>query len=258
MVRGVERDKFLHRHFRQLRGDFDVDVGRCADGGEIRPVGNARNIEFGKGARIAENIFQRLQLGNIIACFLRHGKAQVVGRQILCPVLVDRPRHGALAPVVGSQRQMPVTVHFVDRLQIVERCRRRGDDIAPLILPPVLVEVIAFAGGRDELPQAGRLGARKGRRIEGALDHRQQSQFHRHATLFQFLDDVVHEGRGASHHASQVIRAVHIPLLMVEHEVVVDVGHGKAEPDALKNIVAVADQIDRLDGLARRRQFNFG
>ena len=68
----------------------------------------------------------------------------------------------------------------------------------------------------------------------------------------------MHEGRCPFGHATQVIRTVHIPLLVVEHEIVVDVGHGKAEADALENIVGFPDQIHRPDWLCRGRKFDFG
>ena len=124
MMRRVQRDEFLHRHLRQFCGDLDVNIGRRADRGEIGAVGDARNAQFGQGSRIAEDVLQRLQFGNVVACFLGHGETQVIGRQILRPVPVHRPCHGPFTPVVGGQRQMPVAVHFVDRLQIIERRSR--------------------------------------------------------------------------------------------------------------------------------------
>ena len=167
----IERNKLLDWHFGEHGGELDVDIRRFGHGAEVGAVGNVQQTQFGQLRWIAKDVFQRLQLGNVVLGFTRHVQAQIVGGQALGAVLADRPSDGAFAPVVGGQRQMPVAVHLIDRLQVLQRCRRRGDDVTPFILPPVLIEVEALAGGRNELPQAGCLGPRVGHRVVGAFNH---------------------------------------------------------------------------------------
>ena len=75
--------------------------------------------------------------------------------------------------------------------------------------------------------------ARVGRRVVGALDHRQQGKLHGHAALVDFPDDVVQVAAAALDHAAQRVRVIQIPLLVMENQRVVDVGHREALTHAL-------------------------
>jgi hypothetical protein len=140
-------------------------------------------------------------------------------------------------------------VHFVDGLQVVERGIGRGDDVAALVEPGVLLQLVGLAGGGDELPHAERARRGIGQRIEGALDHRQQRQFGRHAALFEFLDDVVQVAPAALDDALQQVRAVQVPGLAVGHQRAVEVGHREAVAHALPQVVGRRGQVDGGDGL---------
>ena len=167
-----EREKILDRHFGELRRQLDVDVGGPGDRREIGPVGNPADIEIGKNVGVAEDILQGLQFGDVMPRFLGHRQAQIVGRQTIGPVFVDRFADSAFAPVVRSQRQMPVAVQIVDVLQIIECSSGRSDDVTASVDPPVLFELVLLAGCRNELPQTGSMAARVRGRIVSALYHR--------------------------------------------------------------------------------------
>ena len=57
-------------------------------------------------------------------------------------------------------------------------------------------------------------------------------------------------------HTPQVIRAVQVPLLVIEHQVIVDVGHRESVADALKNILGFCRQVDGRQLLRCRGDFN--
>ena len=63
--------------------------------------------------------------------------------------------------------------------------------------------------------------------VVGAFHHGQQGQFHGHAALLDGLDDVEHVAAAAFDHASHVIGPVHVPLLVGQHQVVVQVRHAE-------------------------------
>src|SRR5690606_34047030 len=103
----------------------------------------------------------------------------------------------ALAGIVGGQGQLPVGEAVVQLLQVVQCGIGGGDHVAPAVVPPGLLQAVVAAGGRNELPDARSPSGRVGERLVGALDHRQQRQLHRHAALFELLDDVVQIRRRA-------------------------------------------------------------
>ncbi len=82
---------------------------------------------------------------------------------------------------------MPVAVHLVDIAQVVQGRRGGSHDVAPAVVPPVLRQLVALAGARDELPEPRRVRAGVGHRIEGALDHRQQRELGGQAAFLDFL-----------------------------------------------------------------------
>ena len=142
---------------------------------------------------------------------------------------------------------MPVSVHFVDVLQIIERRAGRGDDVAALVEPPVLLQLVVLAGGGNELPHAQRARRRVGQRVEGAFDNRQQGEFGRHAAFFEFIDDVVQVAPAALEDALQQIGPVQVPGLAVSYQRAVEVGHRKAVAHALPEVVGRRGEVDGGD-----------
>ena len=255
IVRGIERHKLFDRHVGQARGGLDVDGFSGVNAGEIGAVGDLRQAQFGHQDRIAKNVLQRLQFGYVVPGFIRHVQAAVVGRHVAFGVLVDRPFDRTFAPVVGGQGKVPVTVHVVNALQIIECCVGRCNDIPAVITPPVLGQVETFAGGRDELPQAGRICPRIGHRVERAFNHWQQCQFGRHAARLDLLDNVVKIGAAALRHAAQGIRSIHVPLLVIEHQIIVQITHPETVADAVPDVVRGGGEIDAADRVDRSPQF---
>ena len=60
--------------------------------------------------------------------------------------------------------------------QVVERSAGRGQHVAAVVAENVLRQLVVAAGGRDELPHAGRARDRHRLRVECALDERQQRE----------------------------------------------------------------------------------
>ena len=146
----------------------------------------------------------------------------------------------------------------MELLQIGERAFGRGDDVASRIEPEVLLEPVVLAGGRHELPDPGRAGARHRVRVERALDHRQERDLQRHPALLDLDDDVVQVPPAAIDHARDVVRARRVPLLPLGDEVVVDVRHREAAADAVPEILGRRRQRlepdhGRRGGCGRRR-----
>ena len=166
VVRGVQGDEILDRHLGQAGGHLDIDVARLDNRAEVGGVGHVRQAhrkQFGTH----DNVLDRLQLGHIAGGLGRHAQTGVVGRLTLGTRLLDRARDRAFAPVVRCQRELPVAEHGVERLQVVERGGGRGKDVAAVVAPPVLLQIEALAGRRNELPHAGGLGRRNRARVVG-------------------------------------------------------------------------------------------
>ena len=75
-------------------------------------------------------------------------------------------------------------------LQIIQCGLGGGGHIATTVIPVILLQAVVFAGGRNELPDTGGFGVRIGLRIEGAFNHGQQGDFHRHAARFDFINNM--------------------------------------------------------------------
>ena len=255
VVRRIEVAELFLRHVGEARRRFDVHRPRRGDGGEIGAVRNEGQIQAGKGLRVADDVLQCLQLGHVMPRFLGHGEIGVIGGQAAGFVLFDGPFDGTFTPVVRGQRQMPVAMHVVDGLQVIECGTGGGDHIAPFILPPVLFQLEALAGSRDELPESGGCGRRMGHRIERTFHHRQQGQFARHAARFQFLDDVVQVGPAAFDHAPQRFRSVHVPLLVMQDQFIIQVHHRKTMAQAIPEVGLVQGEVDGQRQFRGRRQF---
>src|SRR5580658_9346367 len=82
-----------------------------------------------------------------------------------------------LANVIGGNGEEPVAVEFiVQLLQVIEGSAGGLDHVPAAVVPPGLFEAETHARTGDELPEAGGLAARIGKRLVGAFDHRQQSE----------------------------------------------------------------------------------
>ena len=153
--------------------------------GEVGLVRDRVEVDA-EGRRVGDDVFQRLQLGDVVPRLLRHAQAGVVGLLLGRLVLVDGPPDGVLAPVVRREREVPVAVHGVQLGEVVEGSVGGVDDVAPPVVPGVLLELEAPAGARNELPDARGMRAGVRHRVEGALHHRQQRELHRHAAAARF------------------------------------------------------------------------
>jgi hypothetical protein len=75
---------------------------------------------------------------------------------------------------------------------------------------------------------------------------------------FQFLDDVVEIGTAAFDHAAQGIRPVLVPLLVMQDQVVVQVGHRKTVANAVPQVVFANGQVDAHRQLRSALNFLYG
>ena len=75
-------------------------------------------------------------------------------------------------------------------LQVVERGVGSFQDVPSPVIPGVLLQAENTSSGRHELPDTGSLHRRFCLRVECRFDHRQQRNFHRHATFFNLFNDM--------------------------------------------------------------------
>ena len=211
-------------------------------------VGNVgqRRIERG---RVADDVLERLQLGHVLARFLRHVQLFVAGAAARSDVAVDGTLHIAFAPVVGRQGQVPVAEHGVQALQVVHCCPGGAQHVAAVIQEAVLGQFVLLARAGNELPHAGSLGTAHGLRVEGAFHERQQGQFGRHAAALQFFDHMEQVLVGAAEHAAHAVGVACVPGFAVAHDGVVQIGHGEAALHALPHVVGAA-QAEAAGALA--------
>ena len=236
--RGTRKDHGLVKARVQGLEVFDADVGQLGDQLHVDVVGNFHGLEVGvvlndrklgvELLRGCHDVFDGLELGDVVAGFRRHLQVQVARGLAQLFIALNGAAHAAFAPVVGGQCQVPVAKYVVELLQIVERSAGGGQHVAAVIAECVLLEVEIRARGRHELPHAGGLGAGDRLRVEGALDKRQQGQLGWHIPALQLLDDVEQVFARSFRHALDVLGAAAIPLLMVLHQILLKVGHGKA------------------------------
>ena len=220
---------------RQLCHQRHVNVVGDVHGLEVGVVFDQRQLGF-ESLWVGHDVFYGLQLGHVHAGFGRHVQLGVAGAQARFLVAGNGAADAALAPVVGCQRQVPVTKHAVQLLQVIEGRAGRGQHIAPVIAKDVLLEIEIVARGGHELPHARSLGGRNGLGVERAFDVGQQCQFGGHAPALQLFYDVKEVFAGALGHALHVVGAAGIPLLTVLHQLVLQVGHGKATADAIPKV----------------------
>ena len=123
---------------------------------------------------------------------------------------------------------MPVIEFLVQLLQVIQRGAGGGKHVAATVIPPVLLQPVAFACGGHELPYAYRACARIGDRVVCAFDHRQQRHLHRHVALVDFLDDEIQIQTAALDHALKVIGVIQKPCLMACDQRAIDFGQGES------------------------------
>src|SRR5204863_1182514 len=128
------------------------------DGGEVGLVGNVFERES-HTLWIDDDVLHRLQLGHVVAGLARHAQAAIICRLAFCAVLGNCPRDAVLAPVISSQREIPVVESRVQLLQVVKGGTRGREYVASAVVPPVLLQTVTPAGRGDELPDAGRVRA---------------------------------------------------------------------------------------------------
>ena len=252
MEGGVQRPEVCFANAREAGRQCNVNVAGDVHRLEVGVVLNHRQLGF-EGFRVGHNVFHGLQLGHIHACFCRHVQVGVAGAQTLFLVAGNGTAHAAFTPVVGRQGQVPVAKHAVELLQVVQRGAGGGQHVAPVIAKRVLLQVKVTAGGRHELPHARRLGAGDRLGVEGTFDVGQQGQFGGHAAPLQLFDDMEQVFAGALRHALHVVGAAGVPLLAVLHQFMLQVGHGKATPDAVPEVCRGGERCHPLAaGIGRR------
>ena len=228
-------------HSGELGCQLEVDGSDLLDGDEVGLVGQVGQLQA-QLAGIEHDVLERQQLGHVVAGLVGHAQVRIVCWLAGGLVGTHGPAHGAFTPVVRGQCQEPVVpVHLVDALEVVQRRPRGLHHVTTVVHPPVLIQVVAFAGGRNELPQAGCLGRGQRRGVHGAFHEGQQCQFGGHAPALDFLDDMVQVERAAPEHALQVVGAGQVVLLVAGHQGRIQLRHGEAGADAVPEVVADDD-----------------
>ena len=189
VVGGIEREEFVHRHLGEARGRAHVHVDPGRHAGEIGLVRQVAQVDAVLRG-IGDDVADRHQPRHVVARLLGQNEAREIAASPARAAQRHGARHRLLAPVVGRERELPVPLQLVERLQVVERGVGGRDHVAARVVLRRLRELVARAGARDELPQARCVRARVGHRIERALDDGQQRDLGGHAALLQLLDDV--------------------------------------------------------------------
>ena len=195
--------------------DLEAHLAFGRDAGEVGLVRNRAEREA-KGFRIEHQLLHGQELRHVRARLGRQPQVPELHRAPGGAVRVHGPRHERLTAVVGADGEQPVAVELVmERLQVIERCARRFDDVAPPVVPPVLLQPVFRAGVGNELPQARGACARVRIGLEGAFHHRQQRDLERHAAAFQFGDDLVQVQIGAPEGALQILGVRRVPAQLL-------------------------------------------
>ena len=243
----VKRLEVLYRHFSQFGHQRDIDIVLDIHGLKVRVVSN-QGQPCVERHRVGHDVFDGLQLGHVKTGFRRHVEIGVGQAQAGPLVFGDGTPDAAFTPVVGGQRQVPISKHVMEFLQVVQCRTGGGQHVAPVIAKRVLFQIEAFAGRGHELPHAGCLGAGNCLRVEGALDKRQQRQFGGHVAPLQFFHNVEQVFIGTLRHAQDVVGPGAVPLLAISDQVTLQIGHAIAAPDTFPNIRGRCQFGDRPGG----------
>jgi hypothetical protein len=82
------------------------------------------------------------------------------------------------------------------------------------------------------LPYSDGTGARIGHRVVGAFDHRQQSHFHWHVALVDFLDDEIEVQAASLDHALEIVGMVQEPRFVARDQRTFDFRQGEPVANA--------------------------
>jgi len=130
-----------------------VQIGVDGNLIEVRLIGQAVDHEAVL-LRVANQVLDGQQLGNVVPGFRGKRQAGVIGGQTLLNVFLDRARHAAFAAVVGGEGKLPVTEIEVELAEIIQRGVGGGGEIAATVIPGVLLESVMATGRGNELPDA--------------------------------------------------------------------------------------------------------
>ena len=215
MEGGVQLVELLGTDPGDLGGDLEVHLGVRRDAREVGRIRNGAELEP-IGLRIPHQAFHRQELGHVGARLPGQPQVPEGHRTVGGAVHVHGALHHRLAAVVRGDRQQPVAVELiVQALQVVEGCARGLHDVAPAVVPPVLLQAIVRAGTGNELPQSRSARARVGVRLERALHHRQERELERHATTLQLGDDLIQVQVRAPEGPLQIIRVRGVPAQLL-------------------------------------------
>ncbi len=172
----VQLRQLLVRNAGDVCGDLQIDLAVRFDTREVRLIGNAAEAEA-MSFRIRDEPAHGEQTGHVTLRLLRQLQAPEIGGLALRLVVRNGARNRSFTAVVRGNGEQPVPVELVmQELQVVERGTRGLDDVTTPVVPPVLLQAEARAGAGNELPEARGARARIRERLEGAFDHRQQSE----------------------------------------------------------------------------------
>ena len=254
MEGGVELKELFVRETRKLSRELEIDlladvyfrkVGLIRDGAELDA----------ERSRVRDEPLHGEKLRHVSGGFPREFQIPEGDALALRYIARHSPGHAVLAAVVAGYGEEPVAIELiVHELQIVE-CRAGGlHHIAPTVVPPVLWQPEPAAGVRDELPEARGPRHRIGIGLEGALDHREECNLHRHAAPFDLFGDVVHVERRPTEHPIEVLGVALVPGELHIDRPLLFLGKLKARPDPIHQIIeSLAIRRIRRLGLDERR-----
>lgn len=191
----------------------DINLAFRFDRGEVGLVVDDRQRDLERLGRCHQVTYCE-KFWHVARSFLWQvlANAPEVGAKTGCFSAPDGTCHIAFAGIVAGDCQQPVTVEaLVQLLQVIECCTGRIDDVAATVVPPVLLQAQPFAGAGNDLPETRGAPVRIGKRIECALDDRQQRQIAGHAAFFECFGDVMQVAAGAPEHTLNVFRVAAIP-----------------------------------------------
>jgi hypothetical protein len=251
--RRIQRKHLFRSKLGKLGRDVQVDLPGDVDLHEVRLVRDRRELQAVR-RRIVDDAAHREQLRHVRARFARQLQAEEIGRLARRAILLDRARDVRFAAVVRRDREQPVAIElFRQELQIVERCGRSRDDVASPVVVPVLLQVVASTGTRNELPQTGGSCARVGDGVERALDDRQQRELERHVARLDLVDDVVQVALAAPEGAVEISGMLREPAHLALDRRVIDVLECEAAANALEQVAGGRRGGDAADAAHQRR-----
>ena len=152
----VEPAELIERDAGEIRRDAEVHLAVESDLLKIRTIGD-RFQDHAVTARVLDDGGDREQAGDVGPRLPGQLQRPDVHRLASRTIPGDRPPDVAFAPVVGGDREQPVSVEVLQELrEVVQRGTGGRHDVAAPVVPPVLLESVPPSGRRHELPQARR------------------------------------------------------------------------------------------------------